>query len=63
MALVACKDCNKEVSAKATTCPSCGARLKMATWLKVILWIVGGYFGLILMIAITTAITISNAAN
>jgi hypothetical protein len=47
MALISCKECSKEVSDKARVCPHCGARLKMALWLKIILWIFGIWISLV----------------
>lgn len=41
MALVACKECQKDVSTKAAKCPNCGVRLK-ANPMWVVLWVVAG---------------------
>ncbi len=35
--LTTCKVCNQPVSNKAKKCPHCGARLKMAVWLKIVI--------------------------
>lgn len=47
MALVTCKECGKEVSNKAKTCPSCGAKApkktSLLTWLVLILILLGVY--------------------
>lgn len=40
MALMKCKECDKEISDKAASCPNCGARLPARTSLKT--WIVAG---------------------
>jgi uncharacterized paraquat-inducible protein A len=32
MALVACKECTKQVSTKAVTCPHCGAKVGLDRW-------------------------------
>ncbi len=38
MALVACRECNKEISDKAAACPGCGAKVpKSKAWLWVLL--------------------------
>lgn len=43
-----CKDCGKEVSKSAKVCPNCGAKLKMALWLKaLIVFIALGFIGAI----------------
>lgn len=39
--LINCKECHKEVSPSATTCPHCGAKLKMGSFSKFVL-ITGG---------------------
>ena len=38
MALIACKECGKEISSKASKCPNCGVRLKMHIILKIIIF-------------------------
>lgn len=49
MALVKCKECGKEISKKATSCPNCGAkprRTSAFTWLiavLVVLWMIGHF--------------------
>lgn len=32
MALIACKECNKEISSEAKACPSCGAKVPHTKW-------------------------------
>ena len=41
--LVACKECGKEVSDQAPTCPACGARVKRGPWGLVLLTIAGAF--------------------
>lgn len=47
MALVKCKECGEQVSTKAKTCPSCGAkapkRTSLVTWLVLVIIIVGAW--------------------
>lgn len=47
--LINCKDCGKEVSKKAKTCPHCGAKVKKG---HKILWTILGIFGLFVIIGI-----------
>jgi predicted nucleic acid-binding Zn ribbon protein len=44
MALVACKECGREVSKSAKKCPHCGAKLKMGFFAKVGLTFLGLFF-------------------
>ncbi|MCL2882340.1 MAG: DUF4352 domain-containing protein [Coriobacteriia bacterium] len=54
--LKTCKSCGKEVAKSAKKCPHCGARLGMATWLKVIIvLIVIGVIGAVAMYSCTAA--------
>lgn len=51
-----CKSCGKEVAKSAKKCPHCGARLGMATWLKVIIvLVVLGVIGAVAMYSCTAA--------
>ena len=45
MALVKCKDCGKEISPSAKTCPNCGAPVPKGT--STATWVIGGFFSLI----------------
>lgn len=40
MAIIKCKECQKDVSTTAATCPSCGAKVPKQT--KVLTWVAGG---------------------
>lgn len=51
MAIVACKECGKDVSDKAATCPSCGVRLKASR-----MWVV-----LITVMALVVAFFVAGA--
>lgn len=47
MALAPCKECGREVSSDATTCPQCGARQRASVWPKVLggfALLVGAFF-------------------
>lgn len=44
MAMTSCKECSKEVSSTAMTCPHCGHKLRMGWFGKTLLW-AGGLFG------------------
>lgn len=48
MSLKSCKECGKQVSSNAKTCPHCGAKLKMGFFMKTII----GFFVLIFIGAI-----------
>ena len=57
MALVRCKECEKEVSDSATKCPHCGARLKksiVVILLKISLCVLGAVVLLAIYVGITT---------
>jgi hypothetical protein len=41
MALVNCKECNKEISSKAKNCPHCGVSIKSSNWFLYAILIVG----------------------
>jgi hypothetical protein len=41
MAMTTCKECGKEVSDQARTCPACGVRVKRGPWLAVLTVIAG----------------------
>lgn len=49
MALIACKECTKEVSSEAPTCLNCGARLKTHIILKILLWWFGILFFMVFL--------------
>ncbi len=54
MALIKCKECGKEISDQATTCPNCGAKTESANnsinWFGVIIGIILFIGGLCLML-------------
>lgn len=50
MALVACKECNKEISKSAEVCPHCGIKRKKRT--SLLTWIVTIFVGMPVLIAI-----------
>lgn len=50
MALVACRECGKEVSTGAAKCPHCGARLKQPFILKWVVFPVLGLFALFMIV-------------
>lgn len=53
MALVACKECGKEVSKSAKKCPNCGAKLRMGFFAKVFLFIFGLWvFGFVVTLTV-----------
>lgn len=61
-----CKACGKEVAKSAKKCPHCGARLGMATWLKVlIILVILGIVGIVIVVSCTagTVATVNKAVN
>jgi RNA polymerase subunit RPABC4/transcription elongation factor Spt4 len=55
MALVLCKECSKEVSDAALRCPGCGAKLKMHTFSKLLI-IILGFVIIILVLSVVNSI-------
>lgn len=51
MALIACKECNAQVSDTAGKCPQCGAKVKKK--MSIIQWVGVGFFGLIIIAAVS----------
>lgn len=48
MSIIACKECNKEISSAAKVCPHCGVKLKASVFVKIILWVFGGFVAIII---------------
>ncbi len=60
MALVKCKECNKEVSGSAKTCPNCGVKYPKKT--SVVTWIVASFLAIGIYGAIRTPSANSSAS-
>lgn len=52
MAIVACKECGKEVSSQARLCPHCGVKVKASSAGKVFVWLIFGLVGFLLFGAV-----------
>lgn len=48
MALTTCPECTHEVSTDATRCPSCGAKLKMGWFGKMVIGVVAIFVGMVI---------------
>lgn len=51
MSLVQCKECKKEVSSSAKTCPHCGVKLRMGFFAKSLI-VVSVLFGVVVLIGL-----------
>ena len=50
MALIKCKECGKDISDQATSCPNCGAKMKNTNYIRIIIGIVLIVIGLCLWV-------------
>jgi hypothetical protein len=57
MALIKCKECSKEVSSQAKSCPHCGVKLRMGFFSKLIL----GFFAFFFLMGILGSVIGSNS--
>ena len=60
MALVACKECGKEVSKSAAACPHCGYKPRRTSLLT---WIVAILFGIPFLLAVVTSAINSSSSS
>jgi hypothetical protein len=58
MALIKCKECGKEVSSNAKTCPNCGNKMPKKT--SIATWIIGGVF---LFVVVTCTLNVEKAKD